>query len=160
MNGYYKKVKGEVKSNFNRSKSQNIRAGNVWIDIQQIFYRMEENINGCYAQKPIKAIQRILISASKKNDLVVDFFSHAGTTLLASEILGRKCFTSEIDPVYCEITFRRLERFRKTGKLGWQNSNPFEEEINSDKELQSYLGKNYKLDTSKTNKREFSLFPE
>ena len=145
LNGYYKKVKGEVKNNFDRSKSKNIRAGNVWIDIQQIFYRMEENVNGCYAQKPVKAIQRIINSSSKENDLIVDFFSHAGTTLLASEMLNRKCFTSEIDPIYCEITLRRLERFRKSGKTGWQNSNPFEEEIKKSKKLQSYLRKKYSL---------------
>jgi DNA modification methylase len=145
LNGYYKKVKGKVKTNFDRSKSQNIRAGNVWIDIQQIFYRMEENVNGCYAQKPIKAIERIINSASKKNDLVIDFFSHAGTTLIAAEIMDRKCFTSEIDPIYCEITLRRLERFRKTGKLGWQNSNPFEEEIIDNKKIRTYLKNKYKL---------------
>ena len=54
LRGYYKEVNGEVTENLQRSKSDTIRAGNVWVDIQQVFYRMEENVSGCYAQKPLK----------------------------------------------------------------------------------------------------------
>lgn len=145
LNGYYKLIKGEKTDNFKRSKSDKIRAGNVWVDIQQVFYRMEENVNGCYAQKPLKSSERIILTSSKENDIVIDFFSHAGTTLLASEKLNRVCYTSDINPVFCEITLRRLERFRKLGKTGWQNSNPFEEEINSDSNLKHYLYEKYSL---------------
>lgn len=143
LKGYYKTVSGKKTENIERSKSENIRAGNVWVDVQQIFYRMEENVNGCYAQKPLKAIERIIEAGSRKDDIVVDFFSHSGTTLIACEKMGRKCFTSDIDPIFCEITLRRLENFRKTGKTGWQNSNPFADEIINNKKLKSYLLKEY-----------------
>lgn len=126
LRGYYKTVKGEVTENLQRSKSENIRASNVWVDIQQVFYRMEENVSGCYAQKPLKSIERIIGSSSDLHDLVIDYFSHSGTTLLASEILNRRCFTVDVDPVFAEITIRRLEHFRATGRTGWQNGNPFE----------------------------------
>ena len=145
LKGYYKTVKGKETENLERSNSGNIRAGNVWIDIQQVFYRMEENVNGCFAQKPLKAIERIINAGSKKNDVVIDFFSHSGTTLIACEKLDRRCFTTDIDPIFCEITLRRLENFRKTGKTGWQNSNPFAEEIENDKKIKSYLSKVYDL---------------
>ena len=145
VKGYYKEINGKKTENLERSKSKNIRSGNVWIDIQQVFHLMDENVNGCFAQKPLKAIERIINVSSKKNDLVIDFFAHSGTTLLASEILERKCFTIDIDPIYCEITIRRLENYRKYGSLGWQNSNSFEEEIKSDKELQNYLNEKYEL---------------
>lgn len=128
LRGYYKEVNGQVTENFQRSKSENIRAGNVWVDIQQVFYRMEENVSGCYAQKPMKSIERIIRASSAENDIVVDFFSHSGTTLLSAEINRRKCFTMDIDPLFCEITIRRLEHFRRTGCLGWQNGHPFEKE--------------------------------
>jgi site-specific DNA-methyltransferase (adenine-specific) len=143
LRGYYKKVNGKETENFERSKSEFIRSGNVWVDIQQVFYRQEENVNGCYAQKPLKAIQRIINASSNSRDIVVDLFSHSGTTLLASEIENRKCFTSDVDPVYCEITLRRLENYRNTGKTGWQNSNPFAKEILQDKKLKDYLKKEY-----------------
>lgn len=143
LKGYYKDVKGIKTENLQRSKSANIRAGNVWIDIQQVFHLLEENVNGCYAQKPLKAIERIIKVSSNKNDRVVDFFAHAGTTLIASENLKRKCLTVDIDPIYCEISIRRLEHLRETGETGWQNSNPFAEEIFNSRTIKSYLKKEY-----------------
>ena len=129
LRGYYKEVNGRRTENMERSRSKFIRAGNVWVDIQQVFYRMEENVNGCYAQKPLKAIERIIEASSRENDFVTDFFSHSGTTLLACERTGRRCVTFDIDPVYAEMTIRRLERYRSEGKTGWQNSHPFEREL-------------------------------
>ncbi len=129
LRGYYKEVNGETTENLERGKSETIRAGNVWVDIQQVFYRMEENVSGCYAQKPLKAIERIIKASSAEGDLIADFFAHSGTTLLAAELHNRKCYTTDIDPVFCEIAIRRLERYRQTRKLGWQNTNPFELDI-------------------------------
>ena len=127
LRGYYKKVNGQITENLERSKSENIRAGNVWVDVQQVFYRMEENVPGCYAQKPLKAIERIISASSATDDLIVDFFAHAGTTLIAAEELKRHCFTIDIDPIFAEITIRRLEHYRKTGETGWQFKTPFSE---------------------------------
>ncbi|MEJ2193799.1 MAG: site-specific DNA-methyltransferase [Ignavibacteriaceae bacterium] len=139
LKGYYKTINGEKTENIERSKSEFIRAGNVWIDIQQIFYRMEENVNGCYAQKPIKSILRIIKASSKKNQLITDFFSHSGTTLLAAELSDRRCYTIDNDPVFCEITIRRLERLRSKGLTGWQNSNPFSREISASRKIRNHL---------------------
>jgi site-specific DNA-methyltransferase (adenine-specific) len=127
LKGYYKTVGGKKTENIERSKSDTIRPGNVWLDIQQVFYRMEENVPGTYAQKPLKAILRIIESSTAAGDTTADFFSHAGTTLIASEILGRRCVTFDISPIYAELTIRRLEHFRKTGKTGWQCAHPFPE---------------------------------
>ncbi|OGU39102.1 MAG: DNA methylase [Ignavibacteria bacterium RIFOXYB2_FULL_35_12] len=127
LRGYYKEINGKVTENFERSKSLNIRPGNVWVDIQQVFYRMEENIPGAYAQKPLKSISRIVEASSKKNDLVADFFSHSGATLIAAEQLERGCYAMELDIVFAELSIRRLEYYRKTGKTGWQLNNPFPE---------------------------------
>ena len=128
LRGYYKKVNGKTTENLERSRSNTIRAGNVWVDIQQVFYRMEENVSGCYAQKPIKCIDRIIRASSSPGDLIVDYFAHSGTTLIAAELLGRKCYTLDVDPIYTEIVIRRLEQMRATGKTGWQNGHPFEKD--------------------------------
>jgi DNA modification methylase len=127
LKGYYKVVGGKRTENLQRSRSNTIRPGNVWIDIQQVFYRMEENVSGCYAQKPLKAIERLILSSSDKGDCIADFFSHSGTTLIAGDIHKRKVFTCDIDPVFVEITIRRLEHLRRTGKTGWQWQSPFPE---------------------------------
>lgn len=115
--------------NIERGHSDTIRAGNVWVDVQQVFYRMKENVSGCYAQKPLKAVERIVRASSAPGDLVLDLFAHSGTTLLAAERLDRVCFTADVDPVFCELSIRRLEHFRKTGRLGWQNGHAFEAEL-------------------------------
>lgn len=127
LRGYYKDVGGERTENLQRSKSDTIRAGNVWVDIQQVFYRLKENVPGCYAQKPFKSIARLITACSSKGDLIIDPFAHSGTTLIASEHEGRRCATFDIDPIYAEISIRRLEHFRETGELGWQCQNPFPE---------------------------------
>jgi site-specific DNA-methyltransferase (adenine-specific) len=149
LRGYYKTVNGKLTENFERSKSNTIRPGNVWIDIQQVFYRMEENISGCFAQKPLKAIDRIVQASSQPNDLVIDWFAHSGTTLLSCERAGRCCYTADIDPVYCEITIRRLQHYRSHGKLGWQNDSPFPEH---------QLHETKSIETSNAGKQEVLLF--
>ncbi len=145
VKGYYKEINGSLTENLERSKSDKIRAGNVWVDIQQVFHLMDENVNGCFVQKPIKALERIISVSSAVDDTVIDFFAHSGTTCLAAEKLNRSSISIEIEPIYCEIAIRRLERYRKTGKLGWQNSNPFENEIIKDKEISEHLKDNYDI---------------
>lgn len=127
LRGYYKDVNGQKTENMERSKSENIRAGNVWVDIQQVFYRLQENVSGCYAQKPLKSIERIVKASSKQADLITDFFSHSGTTLIVGEMNKRKVYTFDIDPIFAELTIRRLENFRKSGEAGFQYCNPFPE---------------------------------
>jgi len=129
LRGYYKEVNGRLTENLERGRSDTIRAGNVWVDIQQVFYRMDENVSGCYAQKPLRSIERIMQASSAEHDTVVDLFAHSGTTLLAAERLGRRCLTADVDPVFCEISIRRLENYRRTGRLGWQNGHAFELEL-------------------------------
>jgi len=134
LRGYYKNINGRKTENLERGRSENIRPGNVWVDVQQVFYRMEENVSGCYAQKPLKSIERILLASSQPEDYVLDLFAHSGSTLLACERLQRRCLTSDLDPIYCEIAIRRLEHYRETGKTGWQNGHPFEDVLGGDTE--------------------------
>jgi site-specific DNA-methyltransferase (adenine-specific) len=102
LRGYYKEINGKKTENFERSKSENIRAGNVWVDIQQVFYRMQENVTGCYAQKPLKCIERIVMASSKEGDLVADFFCHSGTTLIVGEMRKRRVFTVSVSVHHCD----------------------------------------------------------
>ena len=124
LRGYYKRVNGKLTENMQRSRSDCIRAGNVWVDVQQVFYRLEENVNPCPAQKPLRAIERIIEASSEAGDTVIDFFSHSGTTLLACERLGRRCVTMDIDPVFAELTVARLEHYLTTGHTGWGREEP------------------------------------
>jgi len=129
LRGYYKDVGGQRTENTARGRGETLRPGNVWVDVQQVFYRMQENVSGCYAQKPLAAIERLIEASSGAGDTVLDSFAHSGTTLLACERTRRCCLTADLEPVFCEIAIRRLERYRETGKLGWQNGHAFEAEL-------------------------------
>ena len=46
--------------------------------------------------------------------IVLDLFLGSGTTLIAAEQLGRKCYGMEISPAYCDVIVKRWENL--TGK--------------------------------------------
>jgi DNA modification methylase len=62
-------------------------------------------------QKPIAIPQRAIRNSSKRDDIVVDLFLGSGSTLIAAESLGRRCYGLEIDPKYCDAIVRRCIAF-------------------------------------------------
>ena len=61
--------------------------------------------------KPIELIAYALNKSSKKGDVVLDCFGGSGSTLIACEQTGRKCYTCEIDPKYADVIIDRWEKF-------------------------------------------------
>lgn len=57
-------------------------------------------------QKPVGIIEQIVDGA-----LVADPFSGSGSTLIACEKTGRKCYAMEIDPHYCSVIIERWQQF-------------------------------------------------
>ena len=65
--------------------------------------------NAGYAtQKPESVLERIIQSASKKGDLVADFFCGSGTTLAVAEKLGRKWIGSDLGRYAIHTSRKRL----------------------------------------------------
>ena len=64
--------------------------------------------------KPVKLIARQIFNSSKKGEIVLDLFGGSGTTMIACEEMGRKCFMMEYDPHYADVIIERWEN--KTGK--------------------------------------------
>lgn len=60
--------------------------------------------------KPIELISYALNKSSKKDDIVLDCFGGSGSTLIACEQTGRKCYTCEIDPKYADVIIARYEK--------------------------------------------------
>jgi DNA modification methylase len=65
-------------------------------------------------QKPVGLPAIAVESHSDKGDVVLDLFLGSGTTLIAAEQLGRKCYGMEIRPQYCDVIVKRWETL--TGK--------------------------------------------
>ncbi|MDD9995200.1 MAG: DNA modification methylase [Dehalococcoidia bacterium] len=59
-------------------------------------------------QKPLECMERPI--RNHEGD-VYDPFLGSGTTLVAAERLGRRCFAMEIDPGWCDVAVRRWEQF-------------------------------------------------
>ena len=66
------------------------------------------------AQKPIKLMSIAIEKSSDHGQLVADFFLGSGSTLIAAEQLGRRCYGIEISPAYCDVIVERWENL--TGK--------------------------------------------
>ena len=64
--------------------------------------------------KPIALIENALLNSSEKGDICFDGFLGSGSTLIACEKTGRKCYGMEIDPIYCDVIVKRWEKY--TGK--------------------------------------------
>lgn len=60
-------------------------------------------------QKPIKLVSIAIRNSSKRGDTVLDLFGGSGSTLIASDQLGRTCYTMELDPRYVDVIIKRWE---------------------------------------------------
>ena len=73
-----------------------------------------EERHGHATPKPVQMIARAIKSSTPDGGIVVEPFLGSGTTLIAAEQLGRKCYGLEISPGYCAVI---LQRFKDaTGK--------------------------------------------
>jgi DNA modification methylase len=61
--------------------------------------------------KPLPLCERAIENSSQPNDVVIDAFLGSGTTLIAAERTGRRCYGMEIDPAYCGLVLQRWEAF-------------------------------------------------
>jgi len=60
--------------------------------------------------KPVALVAKAITASSQRGEIVMDLFGGAGSTLIACENTGRKCFTMEIDPHYVDVTIARWEK--------------------------------------------------
>ena len=65
-------------------------------------------------QKPVKLCQIPIRNSSKRGEIVLDLFGGSGSTLIASEKLGRKCYTMELDRKYVDVIVKRFEELSDT----------------------------------------------
>jgi hypothetical protein len=71
-------------------------------------------------QKPVLLSEIPIRNHLRPGEAVYEPFSGSGTTLMAAETLGRRCFAMEIDPKYVQVAIERWQRFtgRTAERLG------------------------------------------
>jgi DNA modification methylase len=82
---------------------------NIWRHSRVASASREHN-----AAKPVEMISVPINASSDEGDLILDLFLGSGSTLIAAEQLGRKCYGMEISPQYCDVIVKRWETL--TGK--------------------------------------------
>jgi hypothetical protein len=88
--------------------------GDGFRSIRRMAYRgrlHEQEREGHPHQKPVEAVAAFISHYSRPGEIVLDPFLGSGTTLVAAEQTGRKCYGMELDPSYCDIAIRRWENF-------------------------------------------------
>ncbi len=63
------------------------------------------------AQKPVVLSETPITNHLAPGGLVYDPFAGSGTTLIAAERLGRRCYAMEIDPKYVQVAIERWQNF-------------------------------------------------
>lgn len=71
-------------------------------------------------QKPVELGVRAL-RQNKGAANIVDLFGGSGSTLIACEQLGRKCYMMELDPKYCDVIRKRYWKFVTGSEKGWED---------------------------------------
>jgi DNA modification methylase len=106
----------------NRQKDGKIKKGMDCVVSQ--FSQMKTVLN-CSAEKardnidhparfPVKFAEHYIEACSNIDDVVLEPFCGSGSTLIACEKTGRKCFGMELDKHYCSVIIERWQQF--TGK--------------------------------------------
>lgn len=67
-------------------------------------------------QKPVEIPIRAIENSSQPGEIVLDFFGGSGSTLIGAERTGRRCYMTELDPVYGDVIVSRY--VMETGNIG------------------------------------------
>ena len=78
-------------------------------------------------QKPVEAMRRPIVNNSERGDLIYEPFCGSGTTLIAAETVGRRCFALELDPAYCDVIIKRWQQFTWQVAVLDGDGRPFDE---------------------------------
>lgn len=77
-------------------------------------WEIDRDHNGDYihpTQKPVALAARAISNSSQKDELVIDMFLGSGTTLIASDSLGRLCNGMEYEPKFCDCIVKRYIKY-------------------------------------------------
>lgn len=71
----------------------------------------QKSETGHSTQKPVECMKRPILNNSDAGDAIYEPFNGSGTTIIAAEMTGRRCFAVELNPAYVDVAVRRWEAF-------------------------------------------------
>jgi DNA modification methylase len=97
-----KGASGDWTSDTDRRRKQST----LWSDIEHV-----KNETGHGTQKPVMCMRRPIENNSEPGAGVYEPFSGSGTTIIAAEITGRRCYAVELSPAYVDVAVKRWQAF-------------------------------------------------
>lgn len=100
----------------NMEKSAKIKWGRLTDHVTaNVGSTAESGQNLIFGTKPVQILVGYLKVLSPKGGAIMEPFGGSGSTIIASEIMKRRCFAIELSPLYAEVIIRRWEKF--TGRI-------------------------------------------
>lgn len=90
---------------FDREGELGRKQSTVW-NIQHV-----KSETGHGTQKPVEAMRRPIENNSQPGESVYEPFSGSGTTIMAAEITGRRCYAIELNELYVDVAVKRWQAF-------------------------------------------------
>jgi DNA modification methylase len=80
------------------------------MDFRQAFGNERDELLAAHPTvKPVTMVADALRDVTKRGGTVLDTFMGSGSTLIAAEETGRRCFGTELDPLYVDVAIRRWQ---------------------------------------------------
>jgi DNA modification methylase len=89
-------------------KTANWQGDRKQTTVWQIPHRRSDTGHG--TQKPLECMRRPILNHTLQGDAVYDPFVGSGTTIIAAELTGRRCFAIELNPAYVALAIARWEQ--------------------------------------------------
>ena len=85
---------------------------NVWTyaGVNAFGANRDEELASHPTVKPVQLVQDAIMDTSNRGSIVLDAFTGSGTTLVAAHRAGRVGYAIELDPAYCDVICRRMQR--------------------------------------------------
>ena len=118
-----------VPPKYDEIKAQYEKDREAWRDTRAYFDNTHDNMNNVWhfrraaevgeavghpPQKPVRLVERCLMTSSREGGAVLDPFGGSVSTIIAAENTGRRAYCLEIEPQWCDVILARYEK--KTGK--------------------------------------------
>jgi len=87
-----------------------------------------ETVHG--TQKPVECMRRPILNNTSPGEAIYEPFLGSGTTLIAAETTGRRCFAVELAPVYVDVAVRRLQAFGGKKAIKEADGRAFDDIVN------------------------------
>lgn len=89
---------------------------NVWSYAGGVSFGMKNTDEGDLlalhpTPKPVAMVADAILDCSRRGDIILDPFLGSGTTMMAAQRTGRRCYAIEMDPLYVDTAVRRWRAF-------------------------------------------------